>query len=271
MRLCFIGDVVGRAGRGAVRTLLPGLRDEWGVDFFIANGENASGGIGLTPQNARELLDAGIHVITSGNHIWDKKEILKTLDEEPRILRPANYPPGVPGRGAIVSRVGGLKVGVMNISGRVWIANLDCPFRVARREAQSLAEETGIIIVDMHAEATSEKMALGWYLDGLVSAVIGTHTHVQTADERILPGGTAYITDAGMTGAMDSIIGMRKDIVIDRFLYQIPKRYEAARKDAWLCGVIVDIDDGTGRARGIRRIRLGAGASPEEREDGGEG
>jgi len=211
MRILMIGDVIGRPGRRAVRALVPKLRQQNGIDLVVANGENAAGGIGLTPETARELLESGVDVITSGNHIWRNKAIFRDINGDQKLLRPANYPRGTPGRGWTVLEKHGVKVGVLNLLGRVFMEPLDCPFRTAQKEIPIIQKQTKIIIVDFHGEATSEKVAMGWHLNGMVSAVIGTHTHVQTADERVLDGGTAYITDAGMTGPFDSIIGMKKD------------------------------------------------------------
>jgi len=256
LKILFIGDIVGRAGRRAVREILPGLIREEGIDFVVANGENAAGGIGITPEKAEELLALGIDVLTSGNHIWKKKEIFPYLESHPRLLRPANYPPGVPGRGSgiFLSRRG-MKVGVLNLEGRVFMRPVESPFRVSERQIEYLKGETPIVVVDFHAEATSEKMAMGWFLDGEVTAVIGTHTHVQTADERVLPGGTAYITDAGMTGPLDSVIGMRKEIAIEGFLTLLPNKFQVAKGDVELQGVLLEVDEVTGLARSIRRIR----------------
>ena len=256
MRILFIGDIVGKPGRRAVGVLLGEIISKEKVDFTIANGENAAGGMGVTPQVALELLDGDVDVITSGNHIWAKKEIYPFLAEETRILRPANYPPHVPGRGAGIFGLGnGKKIGVLNLEGRVFMKHLDCPFRVGEKEIEELRRETQVIIVDFHAEATSEKMALGWFLDGKVSAIVGTHTHVQTSDERILSGGTAYITDVGMTGPQASVIGVRKQVAVERFLTQIPWKYDVATEDIELQGVIVDIGE-NGRASDIKRIRI---------------
>ena len=256
MNILFIGDIVGKAGRKAISSLLPELKDAQNIEFCIANGENAAGGLGITPKVADELFAGGIDILTTGNHVWDKKEIVKTIDGYPMIIRPSNYPDGVPGKGSAVIKIsGGMKAAVLNVSGRVFMGNLECPFRVAEREVKELSDMTKIILVDMHAEATSEKIALGWFLDGLVSAVIGTHTHVQTADERILPGGTAYISDAGMTGSFDSVIGVKKGHVLQRFLTQMPVKFEPASDDVWLCGVVVEVDNESGKAKRIERIR----------------
>lgn len=256
MNILFIGDIIGRTGRVAVADCLHKLVDAWNADLVIANGENAAAGFGLTVNVAAELYDLGIDVLTSGNHIWDKREIYDYLDQQPCLLRPGNYPPGLPGRGSgVYATAAGLKVGIINLEGRVFMNNLDCPFRIADREIETLREQTPVILVDFHAEATSEKSALGFYLDGRVSAVIGTHTHVQTADERVLAGGTAYISDAGLTGSRDAVIGMRKEGAIEKFLTQLPVRFEVAKKDAILCGVLVEVDETTGKARSIRRIQ----------------
>jgi len=257
LRILFIGDVVGKGGRRAVTELLPRLR-EGGVDFVIANGENAAGGMGITPQVAQLLLESGVNVITSGNHIWRKKEIIPFLEQEPRLLRPANYPHGAPGRGSsIYAAANGRKIGVLNLEGRIFMKALESPFRTAEEHLSFLRKEAEVIIVDFHAEATSEKMALGWFLDGEVSAVLGTHTHVQTADEKVLPGGTAYITDVGMTGPIDSVIGIKKEIALERFLTMLPNKFEPAKGEVELQGVIIEVDDETGLSSGIRRIKIG--------------
>ncbi len=236
--------------------LLPSLVHD-GIDFVIANGENAAGGMGLTPEIAEDLLEFGVNVITSGNHIWRKKEIIPFLEREARLLRPANYPPGAPGRGGgIYATHDGRKVGVLNLEGRIFMKALESPFKTAEEHIDILRRETGVIIVDFHAEATSEKVALGWFLDGEVSAVLGTHTHVQTADERVLPGGTAYITDVGMTGPTDSVIGIRKEIALERFLTMLPNKFETAKRGIELQGAIIEVDEATGLSSGIRRIRM---------------
>jgi len=260
VNILFIGDIVGKPGRQAVSRELHRLVDRYNVDVVIANGENASGGFGITAESAKELFACGIHLFTSGNHIWDKKEALEYLKNEGRILRPANYPDGTPGKGsAVVTTPGGIRVGVINLEGRVFMNNLECPFRTADREISALSESTKVILVDFHAEATSEKTSLGWYLDGRVSAVVGTHTHVQTADERLLTEGTAYISDAGMTGAFDSVIGVRKDEPIAKFLTQLPSKFEVAKKDLRLNGVVLTIDDASGKALGIERVNIACG------------
>ncbi len=251
-----IGDIVGKPGRKAVADLLPKLKREHRIDLVIANGENAAGGMGITPKIVEELHSMGIDVITTGNHVWKYKEIYGTLDKDPGLLRPANYPPKVPGKGSgILSTEKGERVGVLNLSGRVFLAELDCPFRKADEEIGKLSQETKVIIVDMHAEITSEKTALGWYLDGRVSAVVGTHTHIPTADERVLPKGTAYITDIGMVGSLDSVIGIKKELALKKFLSQIPIRFEVEKENIYLQGVIINIDSKTGRAEKIERIQ----------------
>jgi metallophosphoesterase (TIGR00282 family) len=256
MKILFIGDIVGKPGRRAVRELLPGIIEERRIDFVIANCENAAAGFGVTAEIVEELYGAHIDVLTSGNHIWDKKEVMEFVDDYETLLRPANYPEGTPGRGSVViPSQGGIPIGVLNLAGRVFMQPLDCPFRTADREIEKLRKRARVIIVDMHAEATSEKIAMGWYLDGRVSAVLGTHTHVQTADERILPGGAAYITDVGMTGPFDSVIGIRKDSIMQRFLLQIPNKFDIAKGDVRLQGVIVEIAP-DGRAIGLERLNI---------------
>jgi hypothetical protein len=257
MRILFIGDIVGKAGRQAIDSILEKVIAEYKIEFTIANGENAAGGMGITPPIAIEMLNQGVDVLTSGNHIWAKKEIFPFLDEELRILRPANYPPKVPGRGSgLFHSARGQGVGVLNLEGRVFMKNLDCPFRVGEREVERLSSETKIILVDFHAEATSEKMAMGWFLDGKVSAVLGTHTHVQTSDERILNGGTAYITDVGMTGPLVSVIGIRKEVALERLLTQIPWKFDVASEGIELQGVVIDVDPETGRSKDIQTIKV---------------
>lgn len=256
MNILFIGDIVGSPGREAVKKLLPELKKEYNLDFVIANGENAAGGSGITASVAQELFESKVDVLTSGDHIWKKREIFEIINLEERILRPVNFPTGAPGRGwGLFKTKEGLKVGVVNVNGRVFMEALDCPFKTSRQAQEELSKETKIIIVDIHAEATSEKVALGWYLDGKVSALLGTHTHIQTADERILPGGSAYITDVGMTGPLDSVIGRRIEDVLERFITSIPTRFEVAKENICLQGVVVDIDEQTGKARSIVRIQ----------------
>ncbi len=257
VKILFIGDIVGGPGRQAVARELHRLIDRHRIDLVVANGENAAGGFGITEEKARELFSLGIDVLTSGNHVWDKKESFPYIRREERLVRPANYPSEAIGRGStVVKTAGGINIGILNLEGRVFMNSLDCPFRTADREIAQLKGQTNIIVVDFHAEATSEKVALGWHLDGRVSAVIGTHTHVQTADERILPGGTAYITDAGMTGSFDSVIGVKKELAVERFLTQMPVRFEVAKKDIRLNGVVIGIDEVGGSALSVERISL---------------
>jgi len=258
MVVLHIGDVVGRIGRRTLARVLPDLIEEHDPGFVIVNGENAAGGTGITGSTAEELFAEGADCITTGNHVWAQREAFELLDKDSRILRPANYPPGVPGRGAVVmpAREPGLQVGVINLCGRVFMRELDCPFRGADALLEWMHEQTPMVFVDFHAEATSEKGALGRYLDGRVTAVTGTHTHVQTADECVLPGGTAYITDVGMTGAIDSIIGVELEPVLRRFTTQVPARFDPPKSGpAMLCGVVMDVDPATGRAWSIERIR----------------
>ncbi|HET7826271.1 MAG TPA: TIGR00282 family metallophosphoesterase [Anaeromyxobacter sp.] len=258
MKLLFLGDVFGKPGRQAVQRLVPKLIAKEGIDLVVANAENVASGAGVTPDAAEELLAAEVDLLTSGNHIWSKREIVAYLERPgSRLLRPANYPPGTPGRGrAVVSTPDGRKLGVVNLEGRVFMRPLEDPFRTAVAEVEALrAEGAKAILVDMHCEATSEKNAMGWFLDGKVSAVLGTHTHVQTADARVLPGGTAYVTDVGMCGPWDSIIGVKKELVIERFLTGRPVSFEPGKRDVWLQGAIVDIDEGSGLARSISRVQ----------------
>jgi len=256
MKILFIGDIVGAPGREAIKKLVAPLRQEEKIDFVIANAENASGGSGITLKVATELFSSGVDVLTSGDHIWKRPEIFELISQEERILRPLNFPSGAPGHGANIFKTkNGIKLGVININGRVFMDALECPFKTALIACESIAEETKIIILDVHAEATSEKIALGWYLDGKVSAIFGTHTHIQTADEKILPKGTAYITDVGMTGPYDSVIGRRKEDVLTRFLSSIPVRFEVAQGDIQLHGALVEIDEKTGHATSILRIQ----------------
>jgi len=256
LRILFIGDIVGKPGREAITKLLKPLKEEFEIDLIIANGENAAGGKGLTKEIAYELYDLGIQFITMGNHVWDQREIMGYIDKESRLIRPANYPTGAPGKGFGFVRVNGLKVGVLNLSGRTFLPPLDDPFSCASRYINQMLEETKLIIVDFHAEATSEKVALGWFLDGRVSAVIGTHTHIQTNDARVLPQGTAYITDVGMTGPRDSVLGMKKEVIINRFITQLPAKFEVANGPVQLNGVVIDLDDQTGKARFIKIINM---------------
>lgn len=262
MKILFIGDIFGRPGRTIVKDRLPDLVREYSIDLVIANGENSAAGFGITPALAEDLFELGIDVITTGNHVWDKREIIdyfKMADGnhhamERRVLRPANYAVGLPGWGVYEGTKKKVPYAVINLQGRVFMASNDDPFRIADRLIKEIKAK--IIFVDFHAEATSEKISLGWYLDGRVTAIVGTHTHVPTADERVLPGGTAYVTDVGMTGPYDGVIGVKKELVINRFLDNMPVRFEPATGDARLCAVVVDADETTGHARSIRRLML---------------
>lgn len=258
MKLLFLGDIVGRPGRDLIRRHVRALASHQRADLVIANGENAAGGAGITRENMLEILSAGVDVITTGNHVWDKRETLEFIGNEPRLLRPANYPDGTPGAGScVVAAKNGARVGVINVMGRLFLPAIDDPFRAAEREiARVRGDGAQVIFVDMHAEATSEKLALSYYLDGKVAAVIGTHTHVQTADERILAGGTACLTDVGMTGPHDGVIGIVKDAIIARFMSGLPARFETAEGDPRLNGVVIDVDATTGRATAIARLSL---------------
>jgi len=256
MRVMILGDVMGRPARHAVRDLVPSLIVKEEIDLVVANAENAAGGMGVDIKSAKELLSAGVQVLTSGNHIWKKKEIYSFLDDQDSLIRPANFPAGAPGKGWCLWQHNGLRALVINLQGRVFMPNhVDDPFRCVDEILRQHAAQSLVVIVDMHAEATSEKYAMGWYLDGRASVVFGTHTHVQTADERILPAGTAYITDVGMCGPFDSVIGMEKESVIRGFITQLPRQFEVAQDNVVLQGAIVDIDD-NGRAREIRRLRI---------------
>ena len=257
MRVLFIGDIFGKAGRRILQAELPRLLDKLRIDFCIANVENAAAGFGATPSIVEGFFELGIDVMTSGNHIWDRREILPYLPEQPRLLRPHNYPDSAPGTGVYLGHSErGTRVGVLNIQGRVFMPTLDCPFRIGETEIARLRKETSVVFVDFHGEATSEKQAFAWHFDGRVSAVVGTHTHVQTADERVLPKGTAYITDLGMTGPYDSVIGSTPESALGRFLKQIPTRLEPAVGNPRLCGALVEVDVETGHAKSIERINL---------------
>ena len=258
MNILAVGDIFGEPGRTALARLLPGLRQQHAIDFCVVNVENAAGGFGVTPPMARQFLAEGADVLTSGNHIWDKREIVEYIARENLLLRPANFPLGTPGVGHITVKCGPHKVAVVNLMGRVFMLPLDCPFRKADEIVPELRRETPIVLVDMHCEATSESQAMGWYLDGRVSAVVGTPRHVQTADERVLPGGTAYITDLGMTGPTDGVIGVDRDLILQRFLQQMPARFEPAKGPAALHGAVIVVDPDTGRASDIRRLRVPA-------------
>ncbi|MEK6670844.1 MAG: TIGR00282 family metallophosphoesterase [Nitrospirota bacterium] len=257
MKVLFIGDIFGEPGRRALARAVPRLVAQRQIDIVIGNGENAAGGFGITPELAEELFDLGLAVITTGNHAWDKKEILDYFPREPRLLRPANYPSGVPGNGSVVvESASGEQLGVLQLMGRAYMPTLDCPFQVAKKELAALKKRTVAVIVDMHAEATSEKMAMGHYLDGEVVAVVGTHTHVQTADDQILPKGTAYLTDIGMTGPLHSVIGVKKELAIEKFLTGMPRRFEVASGPSVFCAVLLELDARLGKALSIERIRI---------------
>jgi metallophosphoesterase (TIGR00282 family) len=259
VKLLFVGDVIGKPGRRALQSLLPRLVDHTRADYVVVNVENSAGGFGVTPDVLREIEDLPIDVYTTGNHVWDKKEVLELLERHPKLLRPANYPDGNPGRGLHLGETAaGVPVAVINLEGMVFMSNLDSPFHKADRLLQGLDPRYKVILVDFHAEATSEKQAMGFYLDGRVSAVLGTHTHVPTADERVLPAGTALQTDVGMTGPYESVIGMRADKVLKRFLLQTPSSFEVAKRDVRLAGAVIDVDEATGRARGIERLLVPA-------------
>ncbi|MTI79442.1 MAG: TIGR00282 family metallophosphoesterase [Firmicutes bacterium] len=255
MQVLIIGDIVGKAGRRAVKDCVPSLINDLGLDFVIANGENAAGGKGITKVLAKELFSYGIDMLTMGNHVWNQKEIYAYLPKENRIIRPANYPPGTPGNGHyIYTSKKGSKIAVINLLGRVYMPEVDCPFRKSDEIIESIKNQADIIIVDVHAEATSEKVAMGWHLDGRVSTVVGTHTHVQTADERILPEGTAYITDLGMTGPRNSVIGVKTDVILKKFKTALPQRFDVADTDYQFNAVVVTLDETTGEATDIYRI-----------------
>lgn len=255
--ILFIGDIVGRPGRDLLRQGLAALAAHHNIDLVIANVENSAAGFGVTPAIAHELFEYGVHVMTGGNHTWDKKEIIPYFAKEPRMIRPANFPDGTPGLGRHVARAeNGVKVAVINAMGRVFMTPLDDPFRVVLEQISIVKDEAAIIFVDFHAEATSEKVAMGWHLDGLVAAVVGTHTHVQTADDRVLPKGTAYITDVGMTGPHDSVIGVDRAAIVHRFLSAMPQRFETATENPRLNGVVIQADEATGRATSITRLNV---------------
>ena len=257
MKVLFIGDIVGEPGRKFLARNLRSLVDKYEIDVVIANGENAAGGFGITSGVCEDLFNMGIDVITSGNHIWDKKEIIPFIEKERRLLRPLNYPEGVPGYGDIsIYTRAGEKLVVVNLMGRVFMGNYDCPFRVFDKEISRLTREGGAVIIDFHAEATSEKLAFGWFVDGRVAAVVGTHTHVQTADEHILPGGTAYITDVGMTGPLNSVIGIETKIIIERYLTLMPRKYNVAKGNPVISAVVIEIDGSTGKSTHIERLQI---------------
>jgi metallophosphoesterase (TIGR00282 family) len=252
----FIADICGKAGRQAAAYMIKPLKEKYAADYVIANVENAAGGFGITPEMSRKVFSYGVDMQTSGNHIWDRQDIVKYFDLKPKLLRPANYPSYAPGIGSFIDTVGDLKIAVLNLMGRTYMKDIDCPFQVANRELLSIKQQTQIIVVDFHGEATSEKQAMLYYLDGKVSAIIGSHTHVQTADEQISKRGTAYITDAGMTGAHDSVIGMEKEPSLQRFLTGMPIRFTTATEDVKISGVIVTINTLNGKAQHIERYRL---------------
>lgn len=256
MKVLMIGDVVARPGRMAVLERIQDLREQHAIDFAVMNAENVAGGFSITPRLADELFSSGIDVMTSGNHIFDKREVIPYIDKQPRLLRPANYPPGTPGKGIWVGEVRGVQVAVISLMGRVFMPPADDPFRAAEELVNSLAPEVKVRLVDMHCEATSEKNAMGWYLDGRVSAVVGTHTHIQTADERILPDGTAYLTDIGMTGSYSGVIGMDRHDVIARFTSVTTRRAEHSTGDVRICAAVIDVDETNGHAREISRLSL---------------
>ncbi len=257
MNILLIGDITGRPGRDIVKQVLPRLKEKEDIDFVVANAENAAGGSGITPETCNELLGAGIDVLTSGDHIWKQKEVLNIINTQKRLLRPANYPENNPGFGSgVFTTQKGIKVGVVNLLGRIFLQPIDCPFRCVMQHVERIRKQTSIVLVDIHAEATSEKVAMGWYLDGLVSCVFGTHTHVQTADERILSKGTAYITDLGMAGPFDSVIGRKKEQVLERFLSRMPVRFEVAEHDVRLNGAIVTVDEKSAKAMSIKRVQI---------------
>jgi len=256
MNVLIIADVVARPGRRAVLDRIQGLREQYKIDVATINAENVAGGFSITPKIADEFFESGIDLMTSGNHIFDKQEIIPYIENNPRLIRPANYPPGTPGKGLFVGEIRGFKIAALNLLGRVFMAPVDDPFRAADEAIKSISDDIKIRLVDMHCEATSEKYAMGWFLAGRVSAVVGSHTHVQTADERILEGGTAYITDVGMTGSYAGVIGMDKDDVLARFTTFPARRAEHAKGDVWICAVVVEIDEKTGKANKITRLRL---------------
>jgi hypothetical protein len=257
MKLVFIGDIVGKPGRQIVAQRIREIRETWQPDIILANAENAAGGLGATPEVIDELKKLGIAGFTMGNHTWRKKTIIPAMPGLPELVRPANFPPGMPGRGStVITLPDGRKLGLLNLIGRIYMEPFDCPFRAADTHLMELLRETRCILVDMHAEATSEKIALGWHVDGRCSAVVGTHTHVQTADEWLLPGGTAYITDVGMCGPIASVIGTDKDVVVKKFLSGMPEKFEVAAGPALLSAVFIEIDDSTGKAKSIQRILI---------------
>jgi len=267
IKVMFFADLVGKPGRFVLSQMCKSLREKHEVDYVIANIENAAGGFGITPEMSRKIFSYGVDCQTSGNHIWDRMDIQKYLDEQPKLIRPANFPPGCPGKGHYVGEADGVKIGVLNLQGRTYMKDIDCPFRVADKELAIIRESTDIVIIDFHAEVTSEKQALAYYLDGRVSAIIGTHTHVQTADETVSERGTAFISDAGMTGPHDSIIGMAKVPSLDRFLTGMPKRFSCAKDDIKISGVLLTISTADGAAESIERFKLDYGGTDENMEE----
>lgn len=257
MKILFVGDVVGRAGRGILKKHLSQIKAEHQIELTIVNVENAAGGFGITESLGEQILGYGVDVMTSGNHIWDKKEVYEYFSKQPRLLRPGNYPPGTPGDYYYIAQIsGGPPVAVMNLQGRVFMPNIDCPFRLADREVSKLVERAAVIVIDFHAEATSEKMAFGWFMNGRVSAVLGTHTHIPTADAKVLSKGTAYISDVGMTGPYHSVIGMEVESALPRFLTGLPSRFQPATEDPILCAVVLDVDESSGQARSIEHLQV---------------
>ncbi|WP_274651476.1 TIGR00282 family metallophosphoesterase [Paenibacillus humicola] len=256
MNVLFIGDIVGSVGRAAVKKVLPSLQSKYNPHIVIANGENAAAGRGITSAIVKELLDAGVHGITMGNHTWDNKDIFEWIDDQPKLVRPANFPPGSPGQGAALIKANGKELAIVNLQGRTFLPPIDCPFRKADELLEQLRNETNHILVDFHAEATSEKIAMGWHLDGRASLVVGTHTHVQTNDDTILSGGTAYVTDVGMVGSKEGVLGMERGAVMHKFMTQLPARF-VVDEGAWhFHAVLAEIDDSTGRAKRLQKIRL---------------
>jgi len=257
MKVLYIGDIMGEPGRRAVARMVPRLVSQRQIDVVVGNGENAAGGFGITPDLAEELFGMGLSAITTGNHAWDKKEILDYFPRERRLLRPANYPEGVPGQGSVIVQAkNGEELAIIQLMGRAYMPTLDCPFQVAKREMGKLRKRVAAVIVDMHAEATSEKTAMGHYLDGEATAVVGTHTHVQTADEQILPRGTAYLTDIGMTGPLHGVIGVKKELAIEKFLTGMPRRFEVAAGPTVFCAALIELDARIGKALSIERVRI---------------
>jgi metallophosphoesterase (TIGR00282 family) len=266
IKILFFADLVGKPGRFVLSQMCKPLKEKFGAHYVIANIENAAGGFGITPEMSKKIFSYGVNCQTSGNHIWDRIDIWKYIDTQPKLIRPANYPPGAPGNGYYIDEIEGARIGVINLMGRTYLKDIDCPFRVGERIVEKIRRETDIIIIDFHAEVTSEKQALAYYLDGQVSAIIGTHTHVQTADEGVSERGTAYITDVGMTGPHDSIIGMAKVPSLDRFLTGMPRRFSCARNDIKISGVVITVDSSDGAGIDIERFRIDYGDMPNDAE-----